>query len=149
MTQRMPLATANDVALIIARREGLLVEETGELRCWRCRRVGALLPSLRCKACFGLTSLPDPPVTSAAVPRPPVEDPWIAAADRLRDDRALTPERARAMLDRAKRHPTATAAKLSQLEGLFQKRYGQQRLPLHSAVGTATPSDRRKANGAA
>lgn len=134
MTQRMPLATPNDVALILARREGLLVEETGELRCWRCKRVGALLPSLRCKGCAGLRALPDPAPVAAAVPRAPVEDRWIAAADRLRDDAALIPERARAMLDRAKRAPDATTAKLSQLEQLFQKRYGQQRLAL-PAVG--------------
>jgi hypothetical protein len=123
-------ATVNELALVLARREGLLDEDTGEIRCWRCKRPGALLPTLRCRACTGLPAIP--PRTSApatvasalstgqSVPR---EDRWIAAADRLRDDAALTNERALHLLERARRAPDATAAKVRQLEHLYAKRF--------------------------
>jgi hypothetical protein len=121
-------ATANELAIVLARRNGLLDEETGELRCWRCKRVGALLPTLRCRACEGLPSIRPParapaPVAPVVAQRVPHEDRWIAAADRLRDDPSLTNERALHMLERARRAPDATAAKVRQLEQLYAKRF--------------------------
>lgn len=133
-------ATVNELAIVLARREGLLDEETGEIRCWRCKRLGALLPTLRCRACVGLPAIqarPSAPTTVAPA-RVPHEDRWIAAADRLRDDAGLTSERALHLLDRARRSPDATPAKVRQLEQLYAKRFTPE-LPFAATGAERTP----------
>lgn len=122
MSQERRTATANDVAMVIARREGLVLnEETGELACWNCGRPGAVLPQLRCRSCIKTPRYEKPP---------PAADPWIAWADMLRDGR-LTVSRAEQILDRAARRWDATEARLSPLRMLFERRFGEPK----AAVG--------------
>lgn len=118
-------ATVNELAIVLARREGLLDEETGEIACWRCKGPGALLPTLRCRRCVGLSAIPPRPPAPAPA-REYVEDRWIQAADRLRDDPSMTLDRARQMLERARRANDATPAKLAQLQALIDRRFPPQ-----------------------
>ena len=119
-------AAVREMAITLARRENLLAED-GQIYCWHCNRLGALMPSLACRAC--LDEHLDRTATEREEARRmhPETHRWRALIRNMTEESRLDREAAADLLRRAHELESATPERREALTRAFEARFGQGR----------------------
>jgi hypothetical protein len=121
------LGTAvREMAITLARRENL-VADGGQIYCWNCNRLGALMPSLHCRACLDAHRERTERERETEARAHPETHRWQALCRTMAEESRLDREAASDMLRRAHELPSATPVRREALTAAFDARFGAAR----------------------
>lgn len=119
-------ATVREMAIVLARRENLLADD-GQLYCWMCNRLGALMPSLCCRPCLDAHRQRTAAEREDERRMHPETHRWRALERTMREETRLDREAAADLLRRAHELESATPVRREALTRVFEARFGQAR----------------------
>lgn len=112
-------------AYALAHRHNLL-EPDGQIRCWNCDRLGAVLPHLHCRRCYQAAIDRENEIRDALAHESEESRQWRAIGERMQD-RSLELEAATRLLDNALALPSATPERRAELQRIFDARFQNAR----------------------
>jgi hypothetical protein len=121
------LGTAvREMAITLARRENLVADD-GQIYCWHCNRLGALMPSLACKACLDAQRERMARDRETDAREHPETHRWRALVRTMTEESRLDRDAASDLLRRAHELPSATPVRREALTSAFDARFGAAR----------------------
>lgn len=133
-----------EMAITLARRENLLADD-GQIYCWVCNRLGALMPSLCCRGCLDEHRERTARERAESAREHPETHRWRALVRNMTEESRLDREAAAELLRRSHELESATPERREALTAAFDARFGAARQSPEPAW--AGRRFRRAANG--
>lgn len=121
------MTEVREMAITLARRENLLADD-GQIYCWVCNRLGALMPSLCCRGCLDEHRERTARDRAQSAREHPETHRWRALVRTMSEESRLDREAAAELLRRSHELESATPERREMLTAAFDARFGAARL---------------------